>query len=63
MGIAITIQLYGLSVDVSSNDNHPDLLDDMTNRALRAFKEAALIATEAKVPLYDPEFADPDSDE
>ena len=61
--ISIRIRAWALEVEVQSSETHPDALDDAMGRATDAFANAVATLETNRVPLFDPEFADPDFDE
>jgi hypothetical protein len=62
MGVSIKIKAWALEIELASNDNYPDQLDDLVNRALIAFKNSVSVLQDTKVPLFDPELPDMDEE-
>lgn len=49
----IAIRCGGLTVELGTETEYPDMIDDLTNRALGVFKEAMIAAKENSVDISD----------
>jgi hypothetical protein len=49
----IAIRCGGLTVELGTETEYPDMIDDLTNRALGVFKEAMTAARENSVDISD----------
>ena len=52
----VTIQLYGLMVEVECSEVYPDIADDLVNRAVKAFSTALELTQKAEIALYNPDY-------